>query len=213
VRKPHSYARSGPVREPYDSVLIVCEGRKTEPSYLNGVRTAYRLSSANIRIAPANGNDPLSIAKFALAILEHEKYDRAFCVFDRDGHVSYNKAIRTIAESAEGKNGCLCAITSVPCFEIWVLLHFCYSSAPFNKMGSQSACDRVMAQIRNHFVDYSKGHPLIYDRLSAQTWQAIKHAQNLEAYNIATNSSNPATQMHKLVDYLCNLKKIVGLTP
>lgn len=207
MRKPHSYARKEPVSEPYDSVLIVCEGRKTEPRYLDGVRTAYRLSSANIRIAPANGNDPLSIAKFTLAILANEEYDRAFCVFDRDGHGNYNKALRVIAESAEGKNGCLCAITSVPCFEIWVLLHFCYTSKPFNKMGSQSACDLVIDQIRHHFMDYSKGHPWIYDRLSAQTSQAIKHAEELEAYNMATQSSNPATQMHKLVGYLCNLKK------
>src|ERR1700730_2592258 len=119
--------------EVYDSVLIVCEGAKTEPSYLDGLRIAYRLSSSKIRITHGNGNDPISIFKLSESILEHEDYDRAFCVFDRDGHVNYNQALRMIAESPNGKTGRLEAVTSVPCFEIWILLHFCYSSAPFTK--------------------------------------------------------------------------------
>jgi hypothetical protein len=75
-RTAGSYARRGPVREPYDRVLIVCEGKKTEPYYFGGLRLHYRLSSANIEITPANGTDPMSIVSFAEARLD--EYDRAF---------------------------------------------------------------------------------------------------------------------------------------
>lgn len=57
-RKAADYARRAPAREPYDRVLIVCEGEKTEPQYFNGLRLAERLSSANIRVTPADGSDP-----------------------------------------------------------------------------------------------------------------------------------------------------------
>ena len=77
-RAAGSYARRGPVREPYDRVLIVCEGKKTEPYYFRGLRLHYRLSSANIEIMPADGTDPLSIVSFAQTRLGD--YDRAFCV-------------------------------------------------------------------------------------------------------------------------------------
>lgn len=37
-------------REPYDVVLIVCEGSKTEPAYFTALKNELRLSSANISI-------------------------------------------------------------------------------------------------------------------------------------------------------------------
>jgi RloB-like protein len=45
--------------------LIVCEGEKTEPQYLDGVKLAFKLSSANIRVTSAAGTDPVSIVRFA----------------------------------------------------------------------------------------------------------------------------------------------------
>ena len=64
-RTAADYARRGPAREPYDLVLIVCEGTKTEPFYFDGLRVAERLSSANIKVTPAVGSDPMSIVQYA----------------------------------------------------------------------------------------------------------------------------------------------------
>ncbi|VAW46556.1 hypothetical protein MNBD_GAMMA03-583 [hydrothermal vent metagenome] len=36
-------------RAPYDRVLIVCEGEKTEPYYFSELIDYYRLNSANIK--------------------------------------------------------------------------------------------------------------------------------------------------------------------
>ena len=94
-RKPRSartYRRKEEVRESYDVVLIVCEGKKTEPEYFEGLKRAYRLSGANIKVVPGDGNDPVSIVKHALTEYRKGGYDRAFCVFDRDGPFGFAPA-------------------------------------------------------------------------------------------------------------------------
>src|SRR5262245_43888187 len=112
-RSVKDYARRGPTREPYDLVLVVCEGQKTEPLYFKGMRVAERLSSANVVVTPADGSDPMSIVQYAER--NAANYDRAFCVFDRDGHANYNAALDRVAQSALGQAGRLKAITSWPC--------------------------------------------------------------------------------------------------
>ena len=82
------------------------------------------------------------------ALEKGQEFDRIFCVFDRDGHQNYQQALDKIAGSPMGKKGKLQAITSVPCFEIWILLHFGYSTAPFVKTGNKSACDKVVYALR-----------------------------------------------------------------
>jgi hypothetical protein len=60
-RAGRSYVRAGPTRQGFPYILIVCEGAKSEPNYLNRLRHAYRLSSARVRITPAGVTDPMGI--------------------------------------------------------------------------------------------------------------------------------------------------------
>jgi hypothetical protein len=203
-RTSGSYARRGPVREPYDRVLIVCEGEKTEPYYFAGLRLHYRLSSANIEITPANGTDPMSIVSFAEARLH--QYDRAFCVFDRDGHQNYDAAVAKVAQSREGQQGKLVTITSWPCFEFWLLLHFGYSAAPFHRVGKKSSGDRARAKLVTRVPGYNKGLKNIYALLAPKIPDAIQNAVRLCRENTHTRSSNPSTRVHELVQYLITLK-------
>ncbi|OGA44745.1 MAG: hypothetical protein A3F74_19835 [Betaproteobacteria bacterium RIFCSPLOWO2_12_FULL_62_58] len=209
-RKPRSaktYRRRGEVREPYDVVLIVCEGKKTEPTYFEGLKRAYRMSGANITVVPGDGNDPVSIVKHAIAEYEKDIYDLVFCVFDRDGHANYQQALDMIAKSASGKNGKLQGITSVPCFEIWVLLHFAYSTAPYMKTGNKSGCDKVIDAVRVHLPEYEKALTGVFERLEPHTNRAVTHADRLARHNRDTGSDNPATKVHELVTYLRGLKQ------
>ena len=205
-RTPLSYVRRGPVREPYDRVLIVCEGKKTEPHYFGGLRLHYRLSSANIEITPANGTDPMSIVAFAEARLD--QYDRAFCVFDRDGHQNYDTAVARVAQSAKTNADKLVAITSWPCFELWILLHFDYIAAPFNRAGTKSSCERLISELLKHVPNYTKGQRPIYDLLVSKTPDAIRHAVRLQRENRQTGSTNPSTRVHELVKYLVALRPV-----
>ena len=211
-RKPRptkGYRRRGPTREPYDVVLIVCEGKKTEPEYFEGLKKACRLSNANIKVVPGDGNDPVSILKHAIKEYRRSNndYDRIFCVFDRDGHVNYQQALDRIAESSLGKNGTLDSITSVPCFEFWVLLHFEYTAAPFTAVGGKSACEKVIEAVRTYFPKYEKAMTDSFEKLQPNVDTAVTHAERLAQHNRDTDSENPATKVHKLVKYLRELKK------
>ncbi len=74
ARAARAYRRRDAVREPYDTVLIVCEGGKTEPEYFRGLRTVLRLSSANITVVPSHyGNDPVSVVKYAIETHKQDK--------------------------------------------------------------------------------------------------------------------------------------------
>jgi hypothetical protein len=194
ARYANSYKRRPPVRDPHDVVLIVCEGGKTEPNYLDRLRAVRRLSSANIRITPADGTDPMSVVKFAEKESARGEYDRVFCIFDRDEHATYDAALRRVAKL---KN--FSAIISWPCFEIWLLLHFIYSAAPRSR-------DEAYAEVRRHYPSYRKGSGTVFDDLSNKLDQAIQHAKRLMNENSISGSSNPATLMHELVEYLMKLR-------
>jgi hypothetical protein len=193
-------------------VLIVCEGEKTEPEYLKGLRTAYRLSNANITIAPADGNDPVSVVRHAIGAHQRSKgeFNRVFCVFDRDGHPNYQEALDLVASSPLRKKGILAAITSVPCFEVWVLLHYAYSTGPFVASGGRSACDNVVAAIRGHLPGYQKAFADVFDELWPLLDTAVTHGERLALHNRQTESDNPATRVHELVKYLRSLKREEG---
>ena len=57
-------ARPGPKREPYDRVLIVCEGKRTEPLYFQGLADRYRLNMTNI-VVVGSGSDPRTVVRKA----------------------------------------------------------------------------------------------------------------------------------------------------
>jgi hypothetical protein len=206
-RRPQEYVRRGPVREPCEVVLIVCEGAKTEPYYLDGFRLACRLSNANIRVIPANGNDPMSVVRAAEEQMRRFEYDRGFCVFDRNGHANYQAALNKLRESALGRDGRLRAITSVPCFEVWMLLHFVFTTAPFRAARGESACDRVVRAVRKHLPNYRKGTKEVFGQVAPLIQQALLHGNRLAEHNRGTNTSNPATDIHLIVQYLQVLKQ------
>jgi hypothetical protein len=205
-RVAQSYKRAKPTKQPYETVLIVCEGSKTEPNYLNRFRARFGLASVDVE--NPGGTDPMTVAKYALErLIDDKQLTRAYCVFDRDSHANFAKAIQLITNSKEGKEGRLIAITSQPCFEIWVSLHFTYCDRPFAKAGKKSICDKVVEAVEKHLPSYTKGLQTIFDALADKLPDAIKHARRLAAHNGKTNSTNPSTGMHILMDYLQNLKK------
>ena len=203
-RGASTYRRRHPTREPYDVVLIVCEGAKTEPNYFEALRIKFKLSSANVRVSPPEyGNDPLSVVRFAEDELGREStgYNRAYCVFDRNGHANYVDA-RTYIEHCEyGMVGRLFPITSIPCFEVWLLLHYRYSTAPYQ------SCDKVIRELRTHLENYQKGSGNVFQRTCDLIDVATANAERLARDNDASQSDNPATEVHKLVKYLRELRK------
>jgi hypothetical protein len=201
------YRRRGPSRQPYDVVLIVCEGGKTEPHYFEGLRTACGLSNANIAVQPM-GRDPLSLVNYAIGELERDDdLDIAYCVFDRDEHATFDAALRKARDHAQGKKGRLKIAASIPCFEVWPLLHFKLSTAEIVGGGGKTPGERALAEVQKVMPDYSKNDRGIFAKLADKLEVAIGNACRLSEQNDKCGADNPSTSVHHLVEYLRRLKR------
>lgn len=196
-------------RDPYDRILIVCEGEKTEPDYLRELIDYLKLNSANVEVDGNCDSSPDKILTYAKKcyneeIKKGEAYDKVYCVFDKDSHTTYDAtvlAIRGLKPKATYQ-----AITSVPCFEYWVLLHYNYITRPFVRTETKSPCDSVIDELKTYMPAYKKGDKGVFNEIMKQTDFAV--ANSLRACEQAkqTDTDNPTTLMHELIEYLRNLK-------
>jgi hypothetical protein len=211
ARLAESYRREKAKQAPYERILIVCEGKKTEPHYFRGLCQDLRLNPVNVVIEDRkSGLDPKSLVAFAIETSKKDKgYDRVYCVFDKDKHVSYTAALDKIRAKRLAGGATLHAITSVPCFEIWFLLHFTYTARPFSAAGDDSNCTLVIKGLdrKGRIRGYEKGSKDIFNVLSDKTETAIRNAEKLENFHKTSQTDNPSTKVHELVQYLKGLKR------
>jgi hypothetical protein len=117
--------RALPSREEKQTILIVCEGKNTEPSYFN----QFRLTSAIIK-ALGKGFNTVSLVKQASCLQSKYKYEQVWCVFDMDSNSpqNFNAAIE-MAEQLGFRVG-----YSNQAFEYWLILHFeDHQGGPMNR--------------------------------------------------------------------------------
>ena len=191
--------------------LIVCEGTKTEPHYLRELLDDLHIHPQVVRVAPNDGASPDRVVAHALELYEEDvftgdAFDCVFCLFDRDRHTTYNAAVQRTKDLKSTGNP-FEAITSTPCFEVWLLLHFRYSDQPFHCAGRKSVGDQVVSALKSMpgFANYGKGKQGIYGQLKDKLADALTHAERLRSHGTATNSINPATDVDKLVKVIQEL--------
>jgi len=127
-------------RQTYERILIVCEGQKTEPNYLRDIQQHYRLSTTHVQVLhSAHGTEPQQVLEHALSVFNKgdrdrgifpRAFDRIVVVFDRDEHKTYHLTLDQAEQVSgrlkndDGEAVTIEPVTSVPCFELWLLLHF-----------------------------------------------------------------------------------------
>lgn len=201
--------RRGIQRDCYAKVLIVCEGGKTEPNYFTGIKDYYSLNTANVEICGDCGSDPFSILKYGKKRYREEKnagdaFDKVYCVFDRDAHPNYNLTMDAISRATPKET--FIAINSVPCFEYWLLLHFEYTTRPYLAVQKNSACNQVLAELKEYMPDYTKGRHDIFSDLVHRLVSASQNANHALQAAKAIDTDNPTTHVHELVKFLQNIK-------
>lgn len=196
-------------RAPYDRVLIVCEGEKTEPHYLSWLRNELGLNRANVVISDKKrGLDPKSLVEYAIEEYKKEPdFDHVFCVFDKDKHSTYQGALDKIRSVRLRGRPKIHAINSVPCFEFWLLLHFIYTTRQYCAPPGASNCDLVIVELQEHIPGYEKGSAWYLAYIADKTDDAIRNAKQLEAFHHTSGTDNPSTKVHILVEYLMALKR------
>jgi len=163
------------------------------------------LRPAEVVIAEnTHGSAPISVVACAEQKADEDGgYDFIFCVFDRDAHESFSRAREKINALAGRRKKPLPIqeIISIPCFEVWVLLHFERSDA------THGNCASVIERIRNSYLpDYSKAESRTTNPLMARIDDAIDAAVWLEE-RANTNGWNPYTSAHRL---MLHLKKLAS---
>lgn len=107
--------RSEPTRDIKPTILIVCEGENTEPSYFK----QFKLTWAEV-FPVGEGYNTTSLVGRAQVLSEKKKFDQVWCVFDKDSFQpqNFNSAIQNAEALGFG------VAYSNQSFEYWLLLHF-----------------------------------------------------------------------------------------
>jgi hypothetical protein len=208
ARNSGSLRRRTGNRAPYDRILIVCEGEKTEPNYFDEIRQKAKVSSAHVVVLPSDlGTDPRKVVESAETKFNErgKAFERVYAVFDRDDHPQYETAIQMAeARNQKMKNDqklpvTFEAIVSVPCFELWLLLHF---------ESAQSWIHRevVLQKLRKHVAAYEKGMADLFTLTESRLPVATGLAKSLKLKHQRIPGDQLYTDVHELVEYLTSLR-------
>ena len=196
VRTVTSFNRSKSRYKPQPTVLVICEDTKSGKRYLEDASLYFRVKVL-VEITHCGKTDPLSIVKEA--INRQRKFDHVFCAIDRDTHATFDEALRLAKTSKK-----IDIITSYPCFEFWLLLHFGYNRKPYTAAGKHSAADQLIKDLCAYpgLENYDKGKDLsIFELLANRFTKAREIAPKVLADAKASEEMNPSTRLHELLDF------------
>ncbi|MFA6916146.1 MAG: RloB family protein [Parachlamydiales bacterium] len=188
-----SYRKPDTLYSPLD--LVVCEG-ETEVDYLCELARSLRI---HVHICKGDGTDPKSIVNTAKRKSKEDgvKYDKIFCVFDRDNDFS---AFIEAIELCKSKK--IIPIISNPCFELWPFLHFQMRESGFgNPQQMLKALKKLLP-----FSNYEKDGVQIFNSTYSHIEVACKHAALLIAKQRNDPKEDPFTNIHVLVKRFQTLK-------
>jgi hypothetical protein len=136
ARKPRnqpgrqSLKRKVAIRPPRKTLLVFCEGERTEPEYLQALKRqpfVRDVAAVDLRVEPRHeGAVPLVLVSMAAdargkAISEESEIDEFWCVFDVEWPVNHPN-LHDALDLAR-RSDIQLAISN-PCFELWLILHF-----------------------------------------------------------------------------------------
>ena len=191
--------RRTPFREPKPLILIVCEGKNTEPQYFKGFRDACENSRVYVTVKPDAGA-PQSIVEIAKALKEesHEnanrqddeniRFEQVWCVFDVDEHPNLGQALEMARDNE------LRPAVSNESFELWLLLHF-------RENPGMKSRHQLRKMLEDFVPGYDKSIEISYYlpgymeavRRSQRMWQDAKESGENWA-------RNPVTNVHELTE-------------
>lgn len=207
-RAAHKIAREKATRQGLPSLLIVCEGRETEPNYILGLCAHLEVNMAAVRVVNGgNKTNPIDLVRKARQLFTDDGgYDLVYVVCD--GDVAGLAEARLLAQkplrNATRQTTTVQVIANQPSIEFWLLLHFEYSSG---------ACSAAEAQtrLRSHLTGYHKAERKIFEMAAAGLDMACQNAARLKAEHAASGAVTPDTDMAILVERLREMKKLSGI--
>lgn len=208
AKSSRALERYNGTKPPADVIYIICEG-ETEVYYFQQLCKHYRLTNIEVHLSP--GSAPISAVNYAIEkAITTDGIDQIWCVFDRDEHKSFDAAknkLRRHSFSPEDKSKPkLFDAYTIPCFELWFLLHFRYTTKDYSKNGKGSVGANVEKELKEELkkisLKYKKPGKEIIPDLLARTTAAIKNAKQLKKHNQDTATECPDINVDELVEKL-----------
>ena len=187
--------------------MIVCEGKETEPNYFKEICQHHRLSSANVKVVPSEyGTQPQKVVNYAYdSCMKNNKWEKVFCVFDRDDHPNFSNAIESAMsknrklENDQGEKIEFYAIPSDPCFELWLLLHFEEFTAEISRS------DLLKRLKKEHLPEYEKSGGGLFAETEDRLETAYTNASRISQNRNGSQVQNPFTAVDEVVKALMKL--------
>jgi hypothetical protein len=157
-------SRGLPIRR---TVLVVGEGRETEPNYFDGLKREDAVAARfTVTVKKGPGISPEKIVEEAVkyklqAAARSEDFDEVWCVMDTEGPEKRGSLARALRMARDNDiKVCL----SNPAFEVWLLSHFERSA------GFCLDCGAVIVKLnkrwrKNFSLDYDKADDRLYHRI------------------------------------------------
>ena len=191
--------RNSKNRTPKRIFLIKAEGKnKTEINYFN------HFESDTIHVVRVKGNetDPQNMMQQLVNQYDNDDLgddDLAVCLVDADFNSSKDAQLKA-AEKLIPKEKNIKLIVSNPCFEIWFICHYIYSTRSYTNT------DDVINYLKKKIPNYEKNSLTVFDSLEkiGSESNAIKNAQKLEQYCLNnqkkphTVAFTPSTEVYKI---------------
>ena len=184
-------------------MIIGTEGNnKTEENYFREME--HMQNEFHLVFTTGNETDPVNIVKNTIKTKNKEdisikRGDVAISVFDLD--VDEKKKPQLLEAKKLADNGHVRIITSNPCFEVWYLEHFGYSSKPFTSSNDViKLLTKYCPRYQKNQCDFELFYPL--------TDKAIHNCKLLDEFhkNNGTDGieefNNPRTDVHRIVEVL-----------
>lgn len=191
--------------------LIISEG-DIEKIYFNQYNKYLNQLDGKVNInvyTAGHTTDPLGIVKYAIKKINASKdrkiFEKIFCVFDTDTikESPKNKENFIKAEALAKKHN-LGLITSFPCFELWLLLHFESYSKPGVK------CEMIIERLREYLTSYPKDKNKkdfekidFFDKYFDKLDNVLNRAKELNLKNNSNNSLDyPNTKIYEIFEII-----------
>jgi len=198
-RRRESLERSRAKVDVRRSVLIVCEGEKTEYFYFRSFRAHENVRLISVDVVHTD-SDPVSVVERAISRRgeaaeralksrdANERIDEVWCVIDVDEHAGLEAALTLAA-----KNRINIAVSN-PCFELWILLHVCDHRAYIKAHRAKKTCKSKVPKYDGSipFLELWPYYPV-----------AVERAKKLD--NGKTIPNNPGTRVYILTERLREL--------
>lgn len=202
VRKVGQKKRGKVSRKTKKIILVGAEGKnQTERKYFkafNQVQSEYKIMAGK-----GNNTDPVGVVEDLLKSAKQEELDlkdgdMLACFIDVDFKNGRDQELRAAMKLARQNN--ISVFLSNPCFEIWYLLHFRYSTKLY---GSN---EEVIKELGCYISDYSKSKD-VYNLIENKIDQALLNTKRLESYHLENGTNDrlkklPSTEAYKLIEMI-----------